>query len=270
MGTQKKMLLAGLLRFGSTIASRLLSRPTVQSTVRGLVRKLVTGTRERPHCEIPSVERTSDRIVEILQGQIPTSACLGIDGIAGSGKSTLGRSLSKKLDLKWRTLYAREMDKPVELKGGTIYENIRLLRTQDINHFHAIFYIDIPIEKARARVLERDRDGALADILDFKKLKHIGDVAFEVAAGEEIRIPDSPVRMKIRPNGGYRSVENLISRLKAARLQEENLSKEEMIFLHCYGEAKKGIRPYLKLGAYNREILAGLLAGLLVAFDKIS
>ncbi len=242
----------------------------MQSTVRGLVRKLVTGSREKPYREIPSVEKTSDLIIEALDEKGIRPTCLGIDGIAGAGKSTLGRSLSKRLGLEWRTLYARELTKPVKLEDGTIYENIRLFRTQDIDHFDAILYIDIPAEKARARVLERDRDGALADVLDFEKLKRLGDLAFEISEGKEIRIPGSSVRMKIRPEGGYRAKEHLKSRLKERGLREENLSKEEMLFLSCYGEVKKGIRPYLKLGAYNREILDGLLVGLLVAFDQLS
>lgn len=270
MGDKKDLIKASLLKFGATTASNLLARPTVQSTVRGLVRKLVTGSREKPYREIPSVERTAEQIVKLLAGRISEPACLGIDGIAGSGKSTLGRSLSKKLNLKWRTLYAREMDRPIAFERGTIYENIRLLRTQDIDAFDAVFYIDIPARQARSRVIERDRDGALADVLDFEKLKRLGDLAFEVAGGELIEIPGSSVRMKIRPPEGFRANQTISAQLAKAGLPHDSLSKEEMIFLLRDGQAQKGIRPYLKLGAYNPEILSGLLAGLLVAFDQIS
>jgi hypothetical protein len=95
-------------------------------------------------------------------------------------------------------------------------------------------------------------------------------LGFESADGEEIAIPDSPVRIKIRPKKGFRREENLRSKLRSTGLQPGNLSAEEMLFLYCYGEAKKGIRPYLKLGTYNRDILAGIRVGLLVALDELS
>lgn len=270
MGTPKEMLKAGLLRFGATTALTLLSKTTIRSAIRGQIRKLITGNREKPSREIPSVERTSDRIVKIMRGKIPASACIGIDGIAGGGKSTLARSLSRKMGLKKRTLHSREMDAPLEFNQGMIYENIRLFRTQDIDCFDAILYIDMPVRRARIRVLERDRNGALVDFLDFEMLKRIGDLCFEVADGEQLKIPESCVRMKIRPARGYRTGENLASKLEESGLRSQALSKEEMLFLLCYGEARKGIRPYLKLGAYNRDMLEGLLSGVYAVLYDVS
>ena len=110
----------------------------------------------------------------------------------------------------------------------------------------------------------------MPNFLDFEKLKIIGNLAFEIAEGEEIKIPSSPIRMKIRPPAGYQDQKNLADRLKTAGIRAEKLSKEEMLFLSCYGEAKQGIKPYLKLDAYNHDIIAGLVAGIMVALGKIS
>lgn len=270
MSSSKKFARIALVQFGAATARRLLSRATVRSTLRGQARKLLTGSREKPYQLVPLVERAAECIVELLDGRIPNPPCIGIDGIAGSGKSTLGRSLARKLGLEWRTLFGREMDQSVKLEKGTIYENIRLFRTQDIDHFDAIIYIDIPVEMAKQRVMDRDRNGALADLLDFEKLKRIGDAAFEAAGGQELRIPDSPARMKIRPAGGFGLGRHLATRLREQGLEPAELCTEELLFLHCYGQAHKGIRPYIKFGAYKRDILVGLLTGLLVAFDGLS
>ena len=126
MGGYKKIAAEGLSEFGAVTVSLLLSRPTVRSGIRGLLRKVFTGSREKPYQEVPAVERTSDSIIRILSDNGVKPTCLGIDGIAGGGKSTLGRSLSKKLGLKWRTLFARELARPVQLEEGNIYENIRM------------------------------------------------------------------------------------------------------------------------------------------------
>ena len=62
----------------------------------------------------------------------------------------------------------------------------------------------------------------------------------------------------MRPNGGYRDIENLKDRLEARGLDVEGFSKEEMLFIYCYGEPKEGIFPYINTGAYKKEIFSGL------------
>jgi len=266
----KRMLRAGLKRFGAETASRILSRPTVRSTVRSQIRRLLTGNRERLTEEIPEVEQTAQRIVEALRGKIPNPACLGIDGIAGAGKSSLGRSLSGKLELRWQTLYARDVCKAVNLQPGVIYENQRLFRTQDIDRFDALLYVDAPLPVAKQRVLQRDRANTILDFFDFEKLKRFGDAVFEATDGEAIEIPDSFAKLKLRPAGGFRNRENLAERLKEAGFTPGDLCREEMLFLLYEGRPRKGIRPYVKLGAYNSDIAAGIAAGLMAAMRRLS
>jgi hypothetical protein len=250
------------LTFVFKTMSNLLARPTILSTLRAYARWVLTGSRERPYREIPRIEYYSDRIMELLdsKGLAPRSIC--IDGLPGSGKSSLGRSLAEKTGLEWQTLYWKELREPYPFEKGKIYENIRLIRTQRIEHFDMVVYVDCPIATATERVMERDRDGILVDAFDFPKLKAIGDLAFEMAAGEEIRIEQSPIRIKLRPKGGYRDVENLKDKLKADGMSVTGLSKEEMLFLYCYGRPQEGILPYVKLGAYNDDILSALSAAL--------
>ena len=266
MGGLKKIYKETLPEMGVTFVfktlSSLLARPTILSTLRAQVRRVFTGSKEKPYREIPRVEYYSDRIMELLdsRGVAPRSIC--IDGLPGSGKSSLGRSLAKKTGLEWQTLYWRDLREPYPFEKGKIYENIRLIRTQRIEHFDMIIYIDCPIATATCRVMDRDRDGVLVDAFDFPKLKAIGDVAFEMAAGEEFRIDQSPIRIKLRPKEGYRDVENLKAKLKAEGISVAGLSKEELLFMYCYGKAQEGILPYVRLGAYNKDILSALLEAL--------
>ena len=75
-----------------------------------------------------------------------------------------------------------------------------------MEHFDIIIYIDCTPDEAKDRVILRDRNGALADVMDFSRLKKIGDTAFEMLGGEEIRIVGSPIRVKPRPPEGYTGI----------------------------------------------------------------
>jgi len=264
----KKTLPEMAIAFVTTAAMNLLAKDTIRSAIRGRVRRFLTGSSERPYQDIATVEKYADQIVDILYENNIFPEIIGIDGPPGSGKSTLGRSLAKRTGLNWRCLYLKDVSKPCFFTFGHIYENIRLFRTQNIDNFDAIIYIDCPVEDAEHRVIERDRNGALADYVDFEKIKKIGDAAFEMADGEAIRIPMSPIRIKLRPKEGYRDIDNLRMRLRSRGVDVEGFSKEELLFAYCYGEPKRGILPYVKFGAYNNELLSGVYAALRVAMAK--
>jgi len=245
------------LTFLIVTAKNILAKEGVRSAIRGQVRKITTGSREKPYQDVQTVEGYADAIMEILDKKRISPGSIGIDGPPGSGKSTLGRSLAKRTGLEWKTLYLNDINNPYFIfKSGNIYENIRLFRTKDINNFDLIIYIDCPIEDAQYRVMERDRNGALADYVDFRKLKKIGDAAFEMADGEEIRVPMSPISIKVKPEGGYGDMDNLRMKLEPKGLNVDMFSKEELLFMDCYGKAKKGILSYVNWGAYNNEVFS--------------
>ena len=246
------------LSFVVLTIKNLLEKETVRSALRGQVRKHLTGSREKPYPSVPEVVHDADRIMDILYQKrvYPDSIC--IDGPPGSGKSSLGRSLSERFGLKWRTIYWQELKEPFHFRAGRIYENIRLIRTQDTERFDVVIYLNCAADEAKERVIKRDRNAALADVVDFPKLKTVGDAAFELLAGEEIRIEESPIRMKIRPPGGYRDIETLKTRLKEKGVDVKGYSKEELLFIYCFGKPDGGLMPYVRLGAYNMEIFSGV------------
>jgi deoxyadenosine/deoxycytidine kinase len=254
--------------FFTVAATKLLAKDSIKSAVRGRARKIITGSSEKPYHDVETVEGYADKIMDILGNKGISPASIGIDGPPGSGKSTLGRSLAKCTGLKWKTLYVKDMREPYYFMPGRIYENIRLFRTQNIDNFDVIIYIDCQVEDAQRRVVKRDRNAALADYVDFEKLKQIGDAAFEMADGEEISIPMSPIRFKIRPKDGYKDIDNLRTKLHSKGLDVERFSKEELFFVYCYGKPKSGILPYVKLGAYNNEFLSAAYAALRLATAK--
>ena len=219
--------------FITAATMNLLAKDTIRSAIRGRVRRLLTGSSEKPYQDIATVERYADQIVDILYEKNIFPEIIGIDGPPGSGKSTLGRSLANRTGLNWRCLYLKDVREPYFFTFGHIYENIRLFRTQNIDNFDVIIYIDCQVEDAEHRVIERDRNGALVDYVDFEKMKKIGDAAFEMADGEEIMIPRSPIRIKLRPKDGYRDIDNLrmILRSRGLDFDVERYSKEELLFI---------------------------------------
>jgi hypothetical protein len=242
---------------------RLLARETILTDLRSHVRKFVTGSREKiPHREIPEVEGYADEIMEILRYKGRSPRTVAIDGLPGSGKSTLGRSLANRAGLKWRTLHRQELVLPYPFKEGRIYENMRLIRTQDVEHFDMVIYLNCRPEVAKQRILARDRDGMVLDMLRFDMVKEIGDLAFSLLDGEELTIQDSPVRVKLRPESGYSDMEKLRTRLCMTEFVTDGFSKEELLFALLYGTPEGGITPYLKLGAYNEDFSAALSAAL--------
>lgn len=266
----KKILPDMALFFVACSATNILRRQTVRSTAGVNVRKFLTGSRETPAEKIPAVEYFADTIMKTINEKGISPKLIAIDGPPGSGKSSLGKALAERCKLEWSTLYWKEISAAYPFNEGKIYENMRLVRTQNVEHFDIIIYIDCPLEEAKTRVITRNRNAALADIVDFSRLKKIGDAAFEMLDGEEIIIAQSSIRMKLKPQKGYRDLENLKNRLRQKEVDVSGYSKEELLFIYCYGKPQRGVSPYVKLGAYNKEIFSGIYQALVIALVKRS
>jgi hypothetical protein len=223
------------------------------ASVRALGR--VVSVRGGSSSALKTAAEQADKIVAILKEKGVTPDKIGVDGLPGSGKSTLARALAGRLGMKRQSLDYKDLHLAENVEaGGTVYEHHRLLRTQDVDIFDAIVYIDMSVGRCRARVCRRGRGLFLAIVLNYRKLRKIGKLAFEVCEGEPIAIPFSPLLLKIKPSGGFRALENTVSRLEAARptgkgskaLDTSGMSREEMLFLLASGKRKHGLKAYLK------------------------
>lgn len=244
----------------------LLNRPSVRVSVEAAVLKLLRGTGE-PSQIVEPVRDSALRIALLLQERGCVPQRIAVDGLPGSGKSSLARALADRLGLKWKSLDHENMNVPRDFsREHTVYEHHRLLRTQNVDHFDVIVYADEFVTVSKTRVLQRARTetraGLMIDMLDYEKLQKIGNLAFRVCRGELIPIPGTRLLVKIRPPAGFGATENLVSRLRAAGYDLQNLEKEEMLFLLLYGKRQCGLRAYFLPGAYTEEFLQGLVAGM--------
>jgi hypothetical protein len=244
----------------------LLTRPSVRASLEAFVLRAFRGPCEQFRHVAGAHQQSASEIVQILRARGVVPNRIGVDGLPGSGKSTLSRALADTLGFEWKSLDHQNMNVPRDFTAElTIYEHHRLLRTQDVDAFDVIISVDERIEVSKARILKRAKPEARravnVDVLDFEKLRAIGKLAFEVCDGDPIPIPASTLVMKIRPPGGFNAVDNIMRQLHAAGHGVESRSKEEMLFLLAYGRARSGLLAYFVPSAFNEELMAGLLAG---------
>lgn len=267
----KNRLIKAALAVIAETGKGVLNRSGVKATLNAAKSKLITGKGEK-YPWIEEADEYANKIALILQNLGIKPNKLGVDGLPGSGKSTLARALAERLGMQWKSLDHENMNVQIDFSQKlTVYEHHRLFRTQNVDEFDAIIYIDESVESTKANIIRRTQSGRgaiIIDVLDFEKLKNIGRLAFDVCEGESTLIPDSNLIMKVRGPGGFHAKENLVKRLKVAGHDTTDLDKEKMLFLTAYARRQSGLKAYFMPGAFNNELLKGLLAGVRKFLDS--
>ena len=262
VGTKKRIIEVAATA-GLALTKGVLSKPGIGAYLNYQIEKMFYGWSEDDNCP-EEVNMTADEILSLFSSRVLLPNRIAVDGVPGSGKSTLAAALARKLNLAVECLDHRNMDRAVGFaKDRTIYEHHRLLRTQDLDCFDVLIHIDEPVDVSRQKLLRRKRGGYLIDIMNFDRLKSIGNKAFSVAEGECIALKDSFARVKIRPDNGFRCLETIEAELLAKGLSSKGLNKEQALFLCVEGTARKGFGAYLNPHAYDTELLLALRQGLL-------
>jgi hypothetical protein len=249
---------------GASFLKNVINKKGVQTNLKFLVESLFKShqTRSLP----PQAVEAAKLIEELFDRKRLLPDRIAIDGTPGSGKSSLARALAKRLAMRAICYDHQDLDQHHSfMKRAVIYEHHRLLRTQDVDCFDVIIYIDQPVEISRNNILHRERGAYLVDIMNFDLLKRIGLKAFTLAEGSVDSIANCYARVKIKPANGYRVNENLTSELIDAGVDPDRikkLNKEQQIFRLVEGKAKKGFLAYVNPLAYEEEFLDALAAGL--------
>lgn len=249
---------------GLFFVKNILRKKGVRTNIKFLIESLLSDKSEdRPLPE--EVIRQAKAIESIFDEQRVIPDRIAIDGTPGSGKTTLARALAQRLDMEFICLDHQNMDAKISfVKAPAIYEHHRLLRTQNIDCFDAIIYIDQPVEISKENILQRERGAYLVDVMNFDLLKRIGEKAFALANGAETCIADSSTKIKMRPGNGYNVMENITVALKnngLSGIEVDGYNKEEKIFLCVEGHPGKGFKAYLNPRAYQKEFLAAFIEG---------
>ncbi|VEN74631.1 conserved hypothetical protein [Candidatus Desulfarcum epimagneticum] len=256
---------------GIFLVKKILNKKGIHTNIQYLIGSVLDHNNENK--SLPEeVIRQAKAIEKIFKDRHVFPDRIAIDGLPGSGKSSLAAALAKRMDMEVVCLDHQDMEERFSFeKAPAIYEHHRLLRTQDMDRFDVMIYIDQPVEKAKQNILKRQRGAYLVDIMNFELMKKIGKKAFSLADGQVISVDHSFVRIKIRPDNGYRDMANLDSELSAKAAGDsagEVLNKEQRIFLLTEGRARKGFLSYVNPRAYERELLSALIVGVDSASKK--
>jgi len=261
MGGLSKLLLPIAAATGVALAKGVLSKPGMRAYLEYQIIRISHGWSESRNCP-EEVILTADAIVSLLRSRGLSPNRIAVDGVPGSGKSTLAAALASRLAMTTECLDHKNMDQAISFdKDRAIYDHHRLLRTQDIDGFDVIVFIDEPVEISRQKVLQRRRGAYLVDIMNYERLQAVGHKAFSVAAGECIAIEGSSAKVKVRPESGFRCRENIEDELLGKGMSSKGLSKEQSLFLCVEGKARNGFSAYLNPHAYNKELLLALKQG---------
>ncbi len=264
----KDIALKAMKEAGVEIVRTVTGKPGLQATLDSLISRISTGEAEN-RVDSKEVGREVESIVSLFRLKSLHPQRLAVDGVPGSGKTTLAYALAKELGMNALSLDHMDMESPLDFSvNKTIYEHHRLLRTQNIEWFDALIYIDEPVEISRNKVLLRKRGGYLTDIMDYDLLKRVGERAFSIADGEEYNVPESYLKIKIRPEGGYNANKNLVNELRTLDVNDKGLSKEQLLFLSLNLEPRSGFVAYINPNALTDDLLSGVVKGVFRAIGE--
>lgn len=119
-----------------------------------------------------------------------------------------------------------------------------------------------PVAHSKAKLRARGRGEYLLRIMDHERLKRVGRKAFAAALGESLTVPNSFVRVKLRPAGGFR-IRDLVRReLSELGRATEGLSQEQLLFLASENHPGHGLLAYVDGEACAEQLVEALCRAL--------
>lgn len=247
------------------MARAFIQKPAVAANIRHLFFPKKIGVYSVQKVE--AAEKNADWIVNFFKQSNFHLNRIGIDGLPGSGKSTLAEALSIRLNMKWISLDYQLPEGGVPFDQDlAIYEHHRLLRTQVLDAFDAILFLDLPTKIIKEQIIARGQGALNIELFDFELMQEIGQEAFALAEGEPHQVPGTDLFFKMKPRKGFSLEKTLAEKLITKGFVEfDKLSQEEKLFLLVKGEPRKGLSGYHHGGKYARELFNNILQKVILA-----
>lgn len=203
-----------------------LTRPAVRANVSSMLKNIGRGGakgHEKKLIEQGVPQNALDTAEEIIshlraQGLDPSKARIGVFGVGGSGKSTMGRALSEKAGIKYlegddlkksKGLFDIHLDalKREAHPGGSASVQSELMYHLDPDEFDAIVHISKPPSATKKQLFARGRDASQEEFLDSERMHRVNKLVMDHMQAPSIT--GKGFHVKVKPKEGFGLHESL-------------------------------------------------------------
>lgn len=232
----------GLLGLGAFAAAKKGLRTHMLAKAKGFGRGGARHVEEKVIAKGPPQEIV-DQAAEIVKairerGLDPSKIRVGIAGTGGTGKSTLGREVSRQLQMGMKEMdhvvpthlaKGRDWSKVTDdmLPYGHVFEQSHLHTSLDPNKFDLLVHMEKPIDQIKKQIYNRGRGAYQMDVYDYDRFQKGVRSAFD-SAGGQVSSVGGGTRIQFKPQEGFKQIENLQQQVQARGIDPSKLDRQAL------------------------------------------